>query len=129
MYALVNDIEDYPSFLPWCSKATVHQSDPESLRATLVLKKGPLSHELTTVNSMQPDECIEMRLHEGPFRHLLGTWRFVPIGDSGCEVRLDMDFEFKNHWLEKTIGRVFEEIANTLVDAFCSRARVRYGHG
>ena len=68
-----------------------------------------------------------MRLLEGPFHHLEGFWRFNALDDRGCKVSLDLEFEFSNIIIKLTVGPVFDQIANTLVDAFCERAIEVYG--
>jgi ribosome-associated toxin RatA of RatAB toxin-antitoxin module len=123
MFELVNDIERYPEFLPWCTRATVHEREAESVRATLVLAKGPLHQQFSTRNTLIPGRSIEVYLVEGPFRHLYGRWRFDPIQGGGCQVTFRLDFEFKNKLIQHSFGRIFEHVANTLVKAFCERAR------
>ena len=68
-----------------------------------------------------------MRLVEGPFRQLEGFWRFETLGEKGCKILLDLEFEFSNRILKLTVGPIFDQIANTLVDAFCKRAIDVYG--
>jgi ribosome-associated toxin RatA of RatAB toxin-antitoxin module len=76
---------------------------------------------------LQPGKIIEVQLIDGPFKHLHGFWRFEPLGDNGCKVTLDMEYEFSSKLLGLAIGPVFTQIANTLVDAFCKRAESLYG--
>src|SRR5262245_10231451 len=80
MYALVERIEDYPRFLPWCEHAEVHERAPDRTRATLTAGLGALRQSFTTENSNRPGEAIHMRLVEGPFRAFEADWRFVPLG-------------------------------------------------
>ncbi len=127
MFALVDDIESYPDFLPWCASAKVHSRTEDEVRATIEIAKGAVRRSFTTLNRLQRDKMIEMRLLEGPFRHLEGFWRFDPIDDRGCRVSLDLDFEFASAALSLLVGPVFQQIANTLVDAFCRRAEEVYG--
>ncbi len=126
MYALVDDIEAYPRFLPWCRSAEVIARSADEVRAMLELSKGGVHRSFTTHNRMQPDKLIEIRLVDGPFRHLNGFWRFEALGDEGCRVSLDMDFEFANALLDMMIAPVFNPIVNSLVDAFHERARAVY---
>jgi ribosome-associated toxin RatA of RatAB toxin-antitoxin module len=70
---------------------------------------------------------IEIRLVEGPFKRLQGFWRFDPLGDSGCKVSLDIEFEFASRMLSLVVGPVFNQIANSLVDSFQKRALEVYG--
>lgn len=127
MYALVDDIEAYPQFLPWCKASTVHYRNADEVSATLTLAKGGLEKSFTTVNRTQPNKMIEVRLLSGPFSHLEGFWLFEPLDENKCKVILDLEFEFANHLLSLVFGPVFQQIANTLVEAFCLRAKECYG--
>lgn len=128
MFALVDDIESYPQFLPWCRTTQVHSRDEDNVYATIELARGAIHKSFTTHNRLQHGKTIEMRLVEGPFRHLEGFWRFDPIGEAeGCRVSLAMEFEFSSKIISLALGPIFNEIASTLVDAFCRRARDYYG--
>ena len=129
MYALVNDVAGYPEFLPWCRQATILEAGEETLSASMDLAKGPLNYTLTTRNAMTPGESIRMTLVDGPFKQLNGLWQFRPLGDTGCDVSLQMEFEFKNRVVAAALGKTFDHIANTLVDSFCDRAFQLYGGG
>ena len=127
MFDLVNDIEAYPRFLPWCTGSEVLRRDEDEVQARLDLVKGGGEEAFTTVNRMQKNNIIEMRLVEGPFHRLEGFWRFQNLGDQGCKVSLDLEFEFANKLVGLAMGPMFTQIANTLVDSFCTRAADVYG--
>ena len=127
MYVLVDDIDAYPEFLPWCKSATVLRRDRDEVRARIDMAKGGIHKSFTTCNRLQENKIIEMRLLEGPFSHLEGFWRFEALGENGCKVLLDLEFEFSNRILKMMVGPIFDQIANTLVDAFCERAIEVYG--
>jgi ribosome-associated toxin RatA of RatAB toxin-antitoxin module len=127
MFALVDDIEAYPQFLPWCSAASILERSTDEVRATIALSKGGVDKAFTTCNRIQNGKMIEMRLVEGPFRHLEGFWRFDALGDDGCKVSLDMEFEFSSRMLGIVVGPVFSQVANSLVDSFQQRAVDVYG--
>lgn len=127
MYALVDDIASYADFLPWCRSATVHERRKDEVRASIEVARGPVQKSFTTLNRMQPDKMIEMRLVEGPFRHLEGFWRFDALSETASKVSLDMTFEFSSRAMNLAFGSVFSQIANSLVDAFCKRAEQVYG--
>lgn len=127
MFALVNDIESYPVFLPWCGAAAVHERDEDVVEATLTLERGGISKSFTTLNTLRQNEAIDLALLGGPFRHLNGGWRFQQLGDDGCKVTLDLEFEFENLVTDLTFGHFFEVICNSLVDAFTQRAKTIYG--
>ena len=122
MYALVNDVERYPEFLPWCRGARVLSSSETEMQASLDLARGGFHKTFTTRNSLQPSRAITMTLVDGPFRHLEGRWQFTDLDQEGSKVALDMEFEFKSSVLDLMAGPVFHEICNSLVDAFIRRA-------
>ncbi len=127
MYALVDDIDSYQAFLPWCKSSRVLSRGDDEVRGCLELSKGGINKTFTTCNRMQINKMIEMRLEEGPFHHLEGFWRFDVLDEVSCKVSLMMEFEFSNKFLGLTVGPVFSQIANSLVDAFCQRAVEVYG--
>ena len=127
MYRLVQEIEAYPQFLPWCPRAEILSRDTDEVRATLWLSKGGVEKAFTTCNRHQNNKMIEIRLVEGPFKCLEGFWRFDALGDSGCKVSLDIAFEFSNRMLSMVVGPVFNQVANSLVDSFQKRAAEIYG--
>ncbi len=122
MFALVDEIETYPDFLPWCRATRVISRNEDEVRASISLAKGGVDKTFTTCNRNQTGKMIEVQLIEGPFKRLSGYWRFDPLGDEGCKISLDMEFEFSNKMLDMVIGPVFSQIANSLVDAFHKRA-------
>ncbi|NIL93533.1 MAG: ubiquinone-binding protein [Woeseiaceae bacterium] len=129
MYRLVEDVESYPEFLPWCSDVEVHLREGNAVEATLELRRGGLSKRFRTRNTMQPESSMDLSLVGGPFRHLSGGWTFTQLGDAGSKVSLDLEFEFDSRTLDLVIGAFFEETCNSLVDAFTARAEQVYGVG
>lgn len=127
MYALVHDVESYALFLPWCRSSQVLSQDDDEQRATIEIAHGSLRKSFTTCNRLQKNKMIEMRLEQGPFKHLEGFWRFDTLGERACKVSLDLDFEFSNKLVGMAMGPIFSQIANTLVDAFSKRAVDVYG--
>lgn len=128
MYALVNDVASYPAFLPWCSSADVLEEDTSLMRASLEVSKGGVRQSFTTQNTLKAHELISMRLEHGPFKKLKGDWQFIALRDDACKVVLDLEFELKPGVKKLAFGAVFNQAANTMVDAFCERARVIYGN-
>jgi len=126
MFSLVDDVESYPSFLPWCKHAEEHWRNDRSVEASIELQKGALSRRFTTRNSLNSPDSIDIALVAGPFRHLAGGWRFQDLGDAGSKVSLNLEFEFKSRMLDAALGPFFEEICSSLVDAFTRRAACEY---
>jgi len=123
MFELVNDVDAYPRFLPWCRTARVLDSGDDWLRARIEMAKGALHRSFTTRNELEYGRRIRIRLEDGPFRRLAGVWTFEPVSDGGCRVSLDLEFEFAGRLFSAMAGPIFNQIASTLVDSFCRRAR------
>lgn len=123
MYRIVNDVNRYPEFLPWCDGSEVHRADEREMEASISIRLAGLEQRFTTHNRMRPGESIDMQLVDGPFDHLRGRWRFTPLADHGCRVELELQFQLKRGLASALIGPAFSKIANTMVDSFCARAR------
>jgi ribosome-associated toxin RatA of RatAB toxin-antitoxin module len=126
MYALVEDIEAYPVFLPWCVSSAVHERRPGATRATLTVGAGRLRQSFTTQNDNRPGEAIDMRLVEGPFRRFAAQWRFVPLGPRACRIEFSLGYEFSSRALGKLLAPLFDGIADSMVEAFVRRAAQVY---
>lgn len=128
MFDLVNDIESYPQFVPWCVSSEIINRSEDEIRATLSFARSGIQKSFTTMNRLQPHRMIEIRLVNGPFKQLEGFWRFEPHNNSRhCRVVLDLEFEFSTNLLAMMFGPVFHQIAVMLVDAFTKRAKDVYG--
>ncbi len=123
MYEIVNDVDRYPEFLPWCGGVKTHQVDSVSMEASILMQGAGLNHWFRTRNSMQPGVSISMELLDGPFSKLEGLWRFIPISSEGSKIELNLKFEMKRSLTSALITPAFSRIANTMVDSFCERAR------
>jgi ribosome-associated toxin RatA of RatAB toxin-antitoxin module len=127
MYALVDAVEEYPKFLPWCGGTQVLHRDAAVTRATVLIDYHGIRQSFTTENAKREPQEMQIRLVEGPFRVLDGTWRFTALGERACKVELRLRYEFSSRILDRLVGPVFNHIANTLVDAFANRAEKIYG--
>jgi ribosome-associated toxin RatA of RatAB toxin-antitoxin module len=127
MFALVDNPEAYPEFLPWCGAAEEHLRDAQGVEATIEFHKHGIRRLIRTRNSNLADESIDIQLVDGPFRYLHGRWQFQDLGGAGCKVSLEMQFEFSNRLVSAVFGRAFEDTCNSLVQAFTVRAAEVYG--
>jgi ribosome-associated toxin RatA of RatAB toxin-antitoxin module len=125
MYELVENVEAYPDFLPWCKAAEVLERVPGRTRATLTVGVGGLTHALTTRNENQPGEAIAMHLESGPFRRFEGRWRFVALAPDACRIEFSLEYEFSRRALGRVLSPLFDGIADSMVDAFVRRAASR----
>ena len=126
IFDLVNTVDDYPKFLPWCNRTDILKRDEQSLEAVLYMDYMKIRQSFATRNINQRPNKIQMSLLNGPFRKLEGTWQFTPFDDLGCKIDFRLEYEFSNAVLSALIGPVFNIIATTLVDAFIKEADRRY---
>jgi ribosome-associated toxin RatA of RatAB toxin-antitoxin module len=127
MFALVDRVEDYPAFLPWCGGTDLRERTPTLTAATVHINYHGLKSHFSTENTKQEPTLMDIRLTDGPFTHMDGHWRFTPLGDTACKVEFRLHYEFSSPLLEKALGPVFHHIANTFVDSFVKRAQTVYG--
>lgn len=123
LFALINDIESYPQFLPWCTHSRVQSRTPREIVATLGVRQGALKGEFTTRNTLETDRSIKMDLVSGPFRVLHGEWLLTAVEAAGCRVDLTMRFAFKSALTGMLFEPLFAQTLGSLVDAFVARAR------
>lgn len=126
MYHLVNDVEQYPQFLPWCAHVAILNRSANEIEASVTAAKGLWRKSFTTVNRLLPDEKVEMRLRNGPFRYLEGYWEFKPVADNASHVLFHLSFEFSSKLLSIAFGPLFQQMAGTVLQAFTQRAHQIY---
>jgi ribosome-associated toxin RatA of RatAB toxin-antitoxin module len=127
MFVLVDGVESYPQFLPWCGGTELHMRDEEITEATIHIHYLQVKQHFSTRNSKHfPDE-MSIRLKSGPFRKLEGYWRFRELAATACKIEFALHYEFSSNLLEKVLGPVFGMVTNSLVDAFVRRAEQIYG--
>jgi len=126
MFELVDRVEEYPQFLPWCGGAKYLEQSGDRKTARIDIDYHGVRAHFTTDNVNRPPESIGITLKDGPFRHLHGEWRFRALGETGCKVEFELAYEFATQLLDKAIGPVFGHIARTFIDAFVKRAEA--GH-
>jgi len=127
MFALVDGVENYPKFLPWCAGSSVIAFDEHINHATIVISYLHLKHSFTTENIRDVPKSIKMRLLSGPFKHLDGKWSFTHLTDKTCKVEFFLHYTFSNMLLDKLVGPLFFSIVNNFVGAFTKRAKEVYG--
>lgn len=127
VFALVNRVEDYPEFLPGCTRAEILSHTESEVVARLEVAVRGRRETLVTRNRMTPDRAIALEMIEGPFRRFRGHWRFTELGDAGCRVDLELSFELSNRLVGAFAAPFVNRIADRVVDAFAARARAEFG--
>jgi ribosome-associated toxin RatA of RatAB toxin-antitoxin module len=127
MFELVDRVELYPEFLPWCGGVVVLETHDGGNTARIDIDYHGVRAHFTTDNANHPPESIVITLNNGPFRHMHGEWRFIALATDACKVEFELAYEFSTHLLEKVVGPVFAHIATTFIDAFVRRAEALDG--
>jgi ribosome-associated toxin RatA of RatAB toxin-antitoxin module len=122
MYRLVADVPSYPEFLSWCSATRVHEQNDELQKASLTVTIAGVTQRFTTINALTAGERVGMKLFDGPFKNLQGQWCFNQLGEHGCKISLELDFEMTGNLMSTVFGKGFGRVANRLVEDFCLRA-------
>ncbi|MCK6265368.1 SRPBCC family protein [Vibrio sp. ZSDE26] len=126
MYALVNDVSNYPQFLPGCSGSKVLESSETAMVASVDVSKAGISKTFTTSNQLTHGQSIIMNLVDGPFSSLTGGWYFTPLDESACKVELKLEFEFSSKMVELAFGKIFNDLTSNMVNSFTKRAKEVY---
>jgi ribosome-associated toxin RatA of RatAB toxin-antitoxin module len=127
MFDLVEDVESYPQFLPWCAGSRILADREGGVDASIDIAYRGIRARFTTRNQHRYPEQIRLELVEGPFRSLTGHWDFLPLRTGACKVHLALDYVFVSGLLGRAVAPVFDAIANSMVDSFAQRAERLYG--
>jgi ribosome-associated toxin RatA of RatAB toxin-antitoxin module len=123
MFALVDDVERYPEFLPWCPATQVIERTDEITRARIDIGYRGVKTRISTINRKQATERMDLELVEGPFDRFNGRWQFVPLGEAGCRVELSLDYSLSGSPINAVLKPVLGQVLETLVDRFVARAQ------
>lgn len=127
MFALVDDIESYPKFLPWCSGSRILRREGDIVDGEIQIAKAGFHKTFATRNRLEDCQKIYMSLLEGPFSSLEGVWSFMPLREDASKISLDLEFEISGKLAALAFGPVFNQICNTMVSSFTQRAKALYG--
>ncbi len=122
MFELVDRVEDYPAFLPWCGGTELKMRDETRTVATIHIAYMGIRQRFTTENLKTYPREMRITLQDGPFSELEGDWLFLPLGDDACKIEFRLQYAFSSRVLETILAPVFSHITNTFVDAFVRRA-------
>ena len=127
MFDLVDDIESYPEFLPWCSGSRILKREDNIVEAELNISKAGFKKSFATRNKSDGHGKLFMKLLDGPFSSLEGVWDFMPLREDASKISLDLEFEINGTFASLAFGAVFNQICNTMVTSFTDRAKQIYG--
>jgi coenzyme Q-binding protein COQ10 len=123
LFAVVADVKEYPTFVPWCSGADIQREDQREIIADLVIGFGPFQESFTSRVTLDRPRHVLVRAIEGPLEHLTNTWTFTPVGDK-THIDFVIDFQFKSHLLDHVVNGMFHEAATRMMSAFEARVHL-----
>lgn len=126
MFLLVDDVAQYPDFLPWCGGVDIETQTDDITIATVHIDYHGVKQHFSTENSKTRPTLMNMAFKSGPFKTFKGHWQFTPLNDEACKIAFRLEYEFSSSLLEKMIAPVFHHIADTFVDRFVARADTIY---
>jgi ribosome-associated toxin RatA of RatAB toxin-antitoxin module len=122
MFQLVDSVENYPRFLPWCGSTQIIERDNSKTIASIEINYKGIRQTFTTENTKKHNQEMMIKLIDGPFKSLSGQWIFKNLDNDSCQIELKLEYQFSNIILEKLISPVFNMIANTFIDEFIKEA-------
>jgi ribosome-associated toxin RatA of RatAB toxin-antitoxin module len=127
MFELVKDVGRYKEFLPWCADSKLLSDEDDVVCGRIEVERLGIRQGFSTCNRYDAPRRMEIALKEGPFKSLSGAWEFIALREDACKVVLLLEFEFSGKLINAAFGKVFHQIANSMVESFCQRAREVYG--
>lgn len=126
LLALVQDVARYPEFMPGCIEATVTPIDGARVQAGLRFRFAGLSESFLTENVTTPmndgSTGLKMQLLRGPFKSLVGEWRFQSLGPGACKVSLTVELNWGVLSLGRLLAPQLDRAIGTVMQAFKQRA-------
>ena len=122
IYDVIANIENYPSFLPWCIGAriidTKNVSDVIIQKAELMISFKSFRESFTSEVKLDKNNwTVHIVSNKKPFKLLEGCW-IINEKKENCEVCFEIQFELRSTILEKIIGLVFFQSVKSIVKAF-----------
>ncbi len=136
LYDLVQDVEKYSQFLPWCKSLRIRSKMDNQIIADLQVGFEFFTETFTSIVKLNPETLeINVEYVEGPFKSLTSRWKFHSLqtpnldkGDEtgGARIEFEIAFTFKSMLLSKLLFKVFETASIRMIDAFETRAEKIY---
>lgn len=122
MFQIIDRVEDYPQFLPWCVATSQFERGEDFVAATVEVGWKHLHFKVRTRNPKNAPSRMEIHLEDGSFRHFHGLWELKALGERGCRVDFSLSYELAIPGAERVAGSIIDHAADRMVDAFIERA-------
>ena len=129
IFNLINDVENYPNYLPWCTSTKVDRKSESLLIGEIFISKSFIKWNFSTKNKIEKNKSIRLELVDGPFDSLDGQWLFSTIDEHNTKVSLEISYKFKSSIIELSIEPIFTSIMNSILESFIQEAfKLKYGN-
>ncbi|MEC8077706.1 MAG: type II toxin-antitoxin system RatA family toxin [Pseudomonadota bacterium] len=122
IFNLINDVENYPNYLPWCTSTKVDRKSESLLIGEIFISKSFIKWNFSTKNKIEKNKSIRLELVDGPFDSLDGQWLFSTIDEHNTKVSLEISYKFKSSIIELSIEPIFTSIMNSILESFIQEA-------
>jgi coenzyme Q-binding protein COQ10 len=123
LYTIVEDVKNYPQFLPWVKGSLISNRQAQHFDAKLTVGYNAfVQTSYTSRVHLTPFEKIEIEYLSGPFQHLDNQWTFKAVNEQETEVEFLIDFSFKSQLLQNFMENFFNEALKRTLLAFENRA-------
>lgn len=126
MYAMVADVESYPTFLPGCQECRILEKlDDTRIHAAMTVGHSIFKETFESMVTFAPLQSITVTGGHGMLKALKNQWSFTPAPE-GCTVSFDISFTFGSFLVERMFEPFFQELIGKMVAAFEARAQALY---
>ena len=121
VFNVLNDVEDYQSFIPFCSESKIIKQTETVIKASLVLSFLNTSSEFISENKFKKNEFINMEFVKGPFRSFHAKWLFDSISENKTDLTFKMSYSISNPITELMFSKNIDVVSQRIVEAFKSK--------
>ena len=118
VFDVLNNVDDYESFIPFCSQSEIIDQQGNAITASLKLSFLGYSSEIMTQNEFKRNEFIEMNLVKGPFNSFNASWLFKPINDDETQMTFQMTYSINNPITALIISKNIDTVSERIIEAF-----------
>ena len=96
IFDVVAAVEEYDSFLPWCTSSRVlrRSADPRKFESVITVGFESITADFHSSVELDPHERVHATTRPNRFLDSLSfTWELAPLGASMCRLDLLLDFE------------------------------------
>ena len=124
LYKIVLDIEEYPNYIPWCTKIEIIDKNKNQITANMIVNYSffPTQKFTSRVTWDDKKKIINTKYIQGPLKDLFTEWSFLEINNNNSRVILNAGFEFKDFIHQKIALIFFPLIEDKMIKSFINRA-------